>query len=138
MVVWRFLAPLTSGVYFARGLVKFKQELLRTLTAREGGWPTAPGRPPGRREGGCRELLEAHQTLGCAPQIPRPQPCGDVLVLAEEEASTDGSRRSAAEEDNSVQTRIHLEGQEGPENPEGAERGQKLRKEIQKNVPAGR
>ena len=81
---------------------------------------------------------QIHQTLGCAPQIPRPQPCGDVLVLAEEEASTDGSRRSAAEEDNSVQTRIHLEGQEGPENPEGAERGQKLRKEIQKNVPAGR
>ena len=82
--------------------------------------------------------VEAHQTLGCAPQIPRPQPCGDVLVLAEEEASTDGSRRSAAEEDNSVQTRIHLEGQEGPEDPAGAERGQKLRKEIQKNMPAGR
>ena len=82
--------------------------------------------------------IEAHQTLGRAPQIPRPQPCGDVLVLAEEEGSTDESRRSAAEEDNSVQTRIHLEGQEGPEDPAGAERGQKLRKEIQKNMPAGR
>ena len=43
--------------------------IYKTLKARDGGWPTAPGRPPGRREGGCREPLDGAKLRHCFKKL---------------------------------------------------------------------